>query len=148
MPSAWHDAITRLFSGQPGLAAEVLRECAGAQVPVGQPARVEPPGFNDRPSADFGADVVVTDGPAGEPVHACVIEAQQEKTEAKRQQLARYAAALWLMVRCPVDVLVICRSQAAARWYARPVVTSLPGYVPCRGRSVRRRSRSSPTRRG
>jgi hypothetical protein len=129
MPSAWHDAITWLFSEQPTLAARVLREWAGAEVPADQPARLEQPGFNDRPSTDFSADVVVTDGPVGDPVHASIVEAQRERVEAKRQQLARYAAALWLIVRCPVDVLVICPDQVTADWYARPIETSLPGYL-------------------
>jgi hypothetical protein len=128
MPSAPHDGLARLFSDQPTLAAQLLRECAGANVPTGLPARLEPPGFNDRPSTDFDADIVVVDGPSHNPVHATVVEAQLTKNEEKRQQLPRYAAALWLLIRCPVDVLVICLDQAVADFYAQPIRTSLPGY--------------------
>jgi hypothetical protein len=129
MPSPWHDAVTQLFRDEPGLAVTVLRECAGADLPAGLPARLESPTFNDRPSSDFQADTVVVDGPAPDPVHGTIVEAQQARDEGKRQQLARYAAAFWLLLRRPVDVLVICPDQATADFYARPVPTTLPGYT-------------------
>jgi hypothetical protein len=72
---------------------------------------------------------VVVDGPARDPVHGTIVEIQQDKIEEKAEKLARYAAALWLLIRCPVDVLVVCPDQAVADFYARPVRTSLPGYV-------------------
>jgi hypothetical protein len=118
-----------MFAGDPVLAGLVLRECANADLPSGLPARLEQARFNDRLSADFDADVVVVDGPARDPVHGTIVEIQQDKSEEKRQQLARYAVALWQMIRSPVDVLVICPDQAVADFYARPIRTTLPGYV-------------------
>jgi hypothetical protein len=98
-------------------------------LPADMPARLESPAFNDRPSTDFQADTAVVDGPPRDPVHGTIVEAQQSKEEAKRQQLPRYAAALWLLIRRPVDVLVICPDQATADWYSRPIWTTLPGYT-------------------
>jgi len=129
MPSPWHDTVVQIFREEPGLAPRILRECAGADVPRGLPARIESPAFNDRPSTDFAADTVVISGAPRQPAHAAVVEAQQEKDEAKREQLPRYAAALWLLLRCHVDVLVICPHQATADWYARPIPTTLPEYT-------------------
>ncbi len=128
MPSARHDSLSQMFTGDPSLVALVLRECTDADLPAGLPARLEKARFNDRLSADFDADVVVVDGPARDPVHGTIVEVQLTRSENKRQQLARYAAALWQMIRCPVDVLVICPDQAVADFYARPIATSLPGY--------------------
>jgi len=129
MPSARHDSLSQLFAGEPLLAGVVLRECAGSDLPEGLPARLEESRFSDRLSADFDADVVVVDGPAGDPVHGTIVEVQLARTGAKAEQLARYAAALWLLIRCPVDVLVVCPEQAVADFCSRPVATSLPGYV-------------------
>lgn len=129
MPSPWHDAVTQLFHDDPRLAQTVLRECAGIDLPTGLPARLESPTFNDRPSSDFQADTVVVDGPSRDPVHGTIVEAQQTRDEAKRRQLPRYAAALWLLIRRPVDVLVVCPDQVTADWYAQPIEATLPGYT-------------------
>ena len=129
MPSARHDALSQLFAGDPPLAGLVLRQCTGSRLDAGLPARLELPRFSDRLSADFDADVVVVHGPVRDPVHGTIIEIQQDKIREKLDKLARYAAALWLLIRCPVDVLVICPDRAVADFYARPVPTSLPGYV-------------------
>ena len=112
MPSLWHDAVVQMIRDDPGLAA-----C------------LESPAFNDRLSADFAADVVVSAGPASEPSHVLIVEPQQQETAEKLTQWPRYAAAAWLMLRCPVHVLVICRSQATAGFYDRPIPTTLPGWT-------------------
>ncbi|WP_232524202.1 hypothetical protein [Nocardiopsis gilva] len=64
-----------------------------------------------------------------QPLHAIVVEIQQEKSESKLRQLPRYAAALWLFLQCPASVLVVCPTQTAAEEYAKPIPTTLPGYV-------------------
>jgi hypothetical protein len=129
MPSSWHDAVVQMICDEPGLALQVLHEWAGADVPAGLAARVESPAFNDRRSTDFAADVVVSAGPAAQPSHAVIVEAQQHRHDDKLAQWPRYAAAAWLLLRCPVHLLVICPSQAAADFYDRPLPTSLPGFT-------------------
>jgi hypothetical protein len=131
MPSAWHDSVTELFRQTPDLAVEILRDLMGVPLPAVIGARVEPPGFNDRPSTDFDADVVIVAGPRHDPVHGIIVEAQQGRRPEKLDAIARYAAALWLMLRCPVDVLVICPDAETATWYGRPITTTLTGYMPC-----------------
>ena len=128
MPSPRHDALNRLFRDRPELAAEVL-ELVGAEVPLAGPVRLESNDFNDRPSKDFQPDTVITVGPPREPLHGIIIEIQQERSTSKRGQLPRYAAALWLSLRCPVTVLCVCPDSDAAAWYAAPIPTDLPGYV-------------------
>ena len=131
MPSPRHDAVNELFRDRPELAVEILHELMGVDVPVDAPVQLESNDFNDRPSKDFQPDTVITVGPAQAPVHGIVVEVQQEKAEGKRRQLPRYAAALWLMLRCPVTVLCVCPDADAAVWYAEPVRTGLPGFTFC-----------------
>src|SRR6201986_4654046 len=129
MPSSWHDSVTTIFTENPELALEIAASLKGAQVPRGVPVRVAAPNFNDRPSTDFQADAVIVAGDARDPVRAVIVEAQKRTLKDKPPQWARYAAQLWTFLRCPVDVLVICPDAKSAFWYARPVVTTLPGYT-------------------
>ncbi|MBO0834837.1 MAG: hypothetical protein J2P28_04855 [Actinobacteria bacterium] len=57
------------------------------------------------------------------------MEAQQQSQADKLDQWPRYAAAAWLLLRCPVHLLVICPSQAVADFYHRPIPTGLPGFT-------------------
>jgi hypothetical protein len=52
-----------------------------------------------------------------------------QPNEVKLTQFPRYAAALWLLLRCPVDVLVVCPDDKTARWYTRSIETNLRGYT-------------------
>jgi hypothetical protein len=129
MPSSWHDSVTAIFTENPRLAVEIAAGLTGARIPEGVPVRAAAPNFSDRPSTDFQADAVIVAGSARDPVRAVIVEAQKRTFAAKPQQWARYAAQLWIFLRCPVDVLVICPDAKSAFWYARPVPTSLPGYT-------------------
>jgi hypothetical protein len=129
MPSSWHDSVTALFTDHPELAVEIATGLTGARIPEGVPVRVEAPNFNDRPSTDFQADAVIVAGSAREPVRAVIVEAQKRTLSDKPRQWARYAAQLWIFLRCPVDVLVICPDAKSAFWYARSFPTTLPGYT-------------------
>jgi hypothetical protein len=129
MPSSWHDSVTAIFTENPALALEIAAKLNGTQVPPGVPIRIEASGFNDRPSTDFQADAVIVAGTARDPVRAVIVEAQKRTLRDKPPQWARYAAQLWIFLRCPVDVLVICPDAKSAFWYAQPVPTALPGYT-------------------
>ena len=129
MPSKWHDSASELFQVNPGLAGQILREFMGVDLPAELPLRLAPGTFNDRPSRELIADVVIVAGSAQHPVRGIVVGIQQDKREAKRRQWPRYAAALWLQHECPVDVLVICPDEEIARWYAEPILTTLDGYT-------------------
>ncbi|MGI5167274.1 hypothetical protein ACQEU3_23285 [Spirillospora sp. CA-253888] len=129
MPSPRHDFLVRLFKESPELAVEILRDLKGVPLPDGARVNLEANDFNDRPSKDFQPDVVVTLGAPQTPLQGIIVEVQQEPSESKRKQLARYAAALWLMLRRRVTVLVVCPDARTAAYYAAPLVTDLPGYT-------------------
>lgn len=129
MPSPRHDTLNLLFRDRPALAVELLRELGGIDVPEGTQVQVADSTFNDRPSTDFPADSVITVGPPHAPIHGIIVEIEQGKRGSKRRQLPRYAAALWLLLRCRVDVLLVCPDPKVAAFYTEPVRTDLPGYV-------------------
>ncbi|MEU4234629.1 hypothetical protein AB0F17_61020 [Nonomuraea sp. NPDC026600] len=127
MPSPPHDTLVKLFSYRPQLAVEILRDFLGVDLPATPLVRLEKSTFNTRPSDDIEADLVVVLGPPQSPAHAIIVEIQQDKSKEPRQ-LARYAAALWLMLGCDVSVLVICPGRTVADYYAQPVESGLTGY--------------------
>jgi hypothetical protein len=129
MPSPWHDAITHLVEHDPEIAVTIARDYLDEPIPVGMPVWLAPSKFNDRPSTDFDCDAVVVVGPRYAPLLAIIVEVQQERLEDKRRKLAKYAAELWVLLGCPVHVLVICPDEATCDYYSRPLKTSLPVYV-------------------
>ncbi|MEV1246341.1 hypothetical protein [Nonomuraea sp. NPDC049750] len=72
---------------------------------------------------------MITVGPRQDPIFGVIVEIQQDTKEHKRTAWARYAAALWLQLKCPVVVLALCPDTRVATWAAEPIVTSLPGFV-------------------
>ncbi|MCD0449544.1 hypothetical protein LO762_10120 [Actinocorallia sp. API 0066] len=129
MPSPHHDSLNAVFRRRPTLALEVLHDLCGVRISPHSPARVESNDFNTRPSDDFTPDTVITVGPPRAPSHGVIVEIQQTRIAAKRTQLARYAASMWLQIRRPVHVLLFAPDDKTADYYAAPISTSLPGYT-------------------
>ncbi|MFI7226962.1 hypothetical protein ACIBO5_27435 [Nonomuraea angiospora] len=116
-----------MFNERPQLVVEVLRDLLGVELPATPLVRLEKTTFNTRRSDDIESDVVVVLGPPQSPAHAIIVEVQQDKSKDSKQ-LARYAAALWLMLGCDVTVLVVCPDRGVADHYAQPVDSGLTGY--------------------
>ncbi|WP_327584329.1 hypothetical protein OHA25_52450 [Nonomuraea sp. NBC_00507] len=116
-----------MFTERPQLAVEILRDLLGVQLPATPLIRVEDSTFNTRRSDDIEADLLFVLGSPQDPAHAIIVEIQQDKSKEPRQ-LARYAAALWLMLGCDVTVLVICPDRGVADHYAQPIDSGLTGY--------------------
>ncbi|GAA3552354.1 hypothetical protein GCM10022419_035850 [Nonomuraea rosea] len=128
MPSPPHDALVQMFADRPQLAVDILRDRLGVQLPVTSQIQAEERTFNTRNSDDIEVDLLFTMGPKQDPAHAIIVEAQQG-TAKDPKQLARYAAAVWLMLSCDVSVLVVCPDAAAATRYSRPIQSGLTGYL-------------------
>ncbi|WP_250906173.1 hypothetical protein [Nonomuraea sp. NEAU-A123] len=129
MPSPAHDTLNALFRSRPAFAVEILRDVFDVDLPTDVLIEVAGGDFNDRPSLDFQADTVITVGPRQDPIFGVIVEIQQDIKEHKRTAWARYAAALWLQLKCPVVVLALCPNARVATWATEPIVTSLPGFV-------------------
>ncbi|GGS76066.1 hypothetical protein GCM10010176_018890 [Nonomuraea spiralis] len=127
MPSPRHDALRQMFVDRPQLAVEILRDLMGVDLPDTPLVRQEDRTFNTRPSDDIEPDITIVLGPPQSPAHAIIVEVQHDKSKEPRQ-LARYAASLWLMLKCDVTVLVVCPDRATAAHYSRPIDSGLTGY--------------------
>ncbi|MEO3800756.1 hypothetical protein [Nonomuraea sp. B1E8] len=127
MPSPRHDTLVKLFHDRPSLVVDILRDLMGVNLPHTTLVQIEKTTFNTRPSDDIEADVVLTLGPTPSPAHAVIVEIQQDKNK-ERRQLARYAASLWLVLKCDVTVLVMSADQGVADHYAQPIDPGLTGY--------------------
>ncbi|WP_230465475.1 hypothetical protein [[Actinomadura] parvosata] len=127
MPSPPHDALVQMFSDNPHLAVELLRDIVKVDLPDTPAIQQEERTFNTRISDDIEADLVFTLGPAQCPQHVIIVEIQQGRGKSV-VQLARYAAAAWLLLRCDVTVLVVCPNQPDADHYGQPIDSGLTGY--------------------
>ncbi|MFB9200985.1 hypothetical protein ACFFV7_07265 [Nonomuraea spiralis] len=116
-----------MFVDRPQLAVEILRDLMGVDLPDTPLVRQEDRTFNTRPSDDIEPDITIVLGPPQSPAHAIIVEVQHDKSKEPRQ-LARYAASLWLMLKCDVTVLVVCPDRATAAHYSRPIDSGLTGY--------------------
>jgi len=129
MPSHLHEVFIEMFRERPVLAAELLREPLHGLVPDFRAAHVSPGDLTDVAPTEYRADAVVTlDGDA-DPVLAVVVEVQLRVDPRKRQTWPAYVATAHARLRCPVVLLVICRSQAIADWSAAPIEFGPPGNV-------------------
>ncbi|MFD0478703.1 hypothetical protein ACFQ0B_68810 [Nonomuraea thailandensis] len=106
---------------------EILRDLLHVELPATSIIQEEERTFNTRISDDIEPDLVFTLGPRQSPLHAIIVEVQQDNKKEARQ-LARYAAAAWLLLKCDVTVLVVCPNQSDADHYAKPVESGLNGY--------------------
>ena len=126
MSPTWHDSVKAIFTENPELAVELASSLNGNPLPAGTPAHPTTDGYSP---ADSDADAVILVGPENDPVRAVFVTAQKRTYRDKPLRWACHAAQLWTSLRCPVDVLVICPDAKSAFYYARPVRTTLPGYV-------------------
>lgn len=119
--------MKNLFRDCPQAAVDILQSL-GVDLPDTSLIREESPVFNTRPSDDLESDLVLVLGPPQQPLRGIAVEAQGDKSK-DPVQLARYAAAGWLQLRCPFHVLVVTQDRKVAEYYAKPVMTGLPGYA-------------------
>jgi hypothetical protein len=129
MPSRVHEALIEMFRHRPSLAAELLTEALGVDLPPFQQARLESGEFTDVTPTEYRADavVVLTAGEAS--VLAVVVEVQLGRDRLKCWSWPVYLATLRARLRCPAVLLVVCVEAATASWCARPIDLGHPGWV-------------------
>lgn len=119
MVSHLHESLLLLFRNRPTLAALLIREVLGCDVPEFEEARVVSAELTDIQPAEFRADMVIElfdDGP----VFAIILEVQLSNDPRKRFVWPAYVANLRARLECPVCLLVFAIDEAVARWAATP----------------------------
>ncbi len=122
MPSAIHEGLVRLFQVNPGLAATLLRDVLGIELPPHREVRADSSSFSDLKPPEYRADVLtVFDGEHGKPALACIVEVQLDAKEKKRRDWLAYTASAVRQLRCDACVLVVTPDAKVAEWAATPM---------------------------
>ena len=122
MPSQRHEALLELFRNRPALAAELLRDALGVELPEYTEVRLDSADLTEVQPAAYRADLVVLlyDG---RPVLGIIVEVQLRRDRDKPLVWPVYATGLRARIRCPVELLVVCTDDSVARWAAQPIHT-------------------------
>ena len=128
MPSFDHELFVEMFRDRPELACELLRRCAGQEVPAGD-AEVGSIDLSQVVPAEYRADSVtlVRDDLRGV-VAAIVVEVQLSFDARKRWTWPVYVTTLRARFECPVTLLVFAPDDAIATWCAESIDTGHPGF--------------------
>src|SRR4051812_7318610 len=128
MPTWDHEGIVELFRSDPRLAAELLREPLGLDLPAFSEARVEPSTMAELKPAEIHADLVIVLRAGSRPVLSIAIEVQRKEDPDKLFAWPAYVAWLRRKLRTEACVLVVTQSERVANWAARAIVLG-PGGV-------------------
>jgi hypothetical protein len=130
MVSMAHEVLVDLFKNRPSLAAEILSEVLGVEMPVYAQARLASIDLTEVQPAEYRADVVVVLLLEGDvPVRVIVVEVQLDKKERKRFTWPAYLAVARAVHECPADLLVVAPDAGVAAWCAEPIEIGAPGFV-------------------
>jgi hypothetical protein len=104
MASMKHEGLLTLFRNRPTLAAELLQDALGLELPAWSEARVESAEFTQVVPTEYRADLVVLllDG---KPILAIVVEVQLSRDEDKRKSWPLYLTSLRSRVGCPAVLM-------------------------------------------
>jgi hypothetical protein len=125
MPSLDHEALLELLRACPELAAHLVRDVAGAQVPEGARVVTREADFTEIFPAEFRVDLVFEIGDP--PIAGILFEHQRSRDESKQFVWPAYTALLHAKLRRPVYLVVAAFDPAVARWAARTIETFQPG---------------------
>jgi hypothetical protein len=129
MPSTLHEVLIAIFRNRPSLAAELLEDAFGIEVPPHEQVRVEPSDFSDVAPTQYQADSVTVLSTDDQPVLAVVTEVQLGRDPDKRWSWPVYLATLRARLKCPAVLMVVCPQSTVAAWSARPIDLGHPGWT-------------------
>ena len=129
MVSMRHECLVDLFRNRPSLAAEILVEVLGVELPAYDEARVASIDLTETQPAEYRADIVILLVEGGTPVRVIIVEVQLKKDEEKRFTWPAYLAVSRDRHRCPAHLLVIAPDSGVATWCAEPIEMGVPGFV-------------------
>mgnify|MGYP001168676829 CR=1 FL=1 len=127
MPTREHEIPLRLVQNQPALAPALL-ESLGFEVPRHTEALNTSSVLTNCDPKEFNSDGAVVLRQGTENVMALVVERQHGHDQGKRRSWPAYLVTLHVRLECPTMLLVLCPSEAVARWCAQPIRTGHPGF--------------------
>ncbi|WP_017606681.1 hypothetical protein [Nocardiopsis alkaliphila] len=127
MPTREHEIPLRLVQNQPALAPALL-ESLGFEVPRHTEALNTNSVLTNCDPKEFNSDGAVVLRQGTENVMALVVERQHGHDQDKRRSWPAYLVTLHVRLECPTMLLVLCPSEAVARWCAQPIRTGHPGF--------------------
>jgi hypothetical protein len=129
MPSSTHEAFIEIFRHRPSLAADLLADPLGLDLPEHQQVRLESADLTDLVPTEYRADAVVSLVSHNTTVLAVVIEMQLRRDPVKRWSWPVYVTNLRARLRCPTVLLVVCADERTAAWCAAPIPMGHPGLI-------------------
>jgi len=114
-----------LFRNQLTLAAELIRDALGGELPPFCEARDVSADLSEIQPVEYRADMVIelwADGP----VHGVIVEVQLSVDERKKFVWPAYVANLRARLECPASLLVVTPDERVARWAGQRI--EMGGY--------------------
>jgi len=126
MPSAIHEGIVRLFQANPGLAAILLGEVLGIELPEHVEVLGDSSSFSEMKPPEYRADMVsVLKREDGTSALSVIVEVQLSVKERKRAGWLAYTATATRQQGCEACVLVVTPDVKVARWAREPLTFGL-----------------------
>jgi hypothetical protein len=134
MLSIEHEAIVRLFTERPQLAADLLGDALHVPLPDYDFVTAECAELTEATPSELRADSVIVfrrlkSDTDPEPVLAVIVEVQRSPERHKRWTWPMYLVSLRTRMKCPAMLLVICPEASVARWCAKPIELGHPGLT-------------------
>jgi hypothetical protein len=126
VPSFTHEVLVELFRRRASLARELLRACAGIDLP-GRTAELRSVDLSQVAPPEYRADAVVVLSD-DRPRWAIVVEIQLQIDGSKRRSWPVYVTATRAIHDCQAILLVIAPDEAVARWARDPIDVGHPGF--------------------
>lgn len=121
MPSALHEILIDLIRNRPLLVADLLPVAGVDELPDFDYARTESGDFPDINPTEYRADGVVNLVKGSKVVFSVIVEAQLRWADEKFWSWPVYVTTLRARLQCPVALLVLCPSEAAAERCSSPI---------------------------
>ncbi len=122
MPSAIHEGLVLLFQANPGLAAILLGEVLGIELPEYSEVVEGTSSFSEMKPPEYRADsVAVLKRADGSTALTVIVEVQLDRKERKKRDWLGYSAAASRQPGSEACVLVVTPDEKVAKWAREPL---------------------------
>jgi hypothetical protein len=128
LPTRDHEIPLRIIQNQPAMVPVLLKEALGIDVPPHTEVINTSSVLTNCDPMEFNSDgaALLRDGDRN--VLAVVVERQNGRDYGKRASWPAYLVTLHTRLECPAVLVVLCPSEAMAKWSAKPISIGHPGF--------------------